>query len=474
MGQTLFERTPWDTEWIRTALADSRQGAFWLHDAAGLRPELPVLERDLDVDVAIVGGGYLGLWTALLLATEHPDARIGLVEQAEVGWAASGRNGGFCEASLTHGDDNGEARWPEEMPTLRRLGQRNLDEIRAAVAAEDIDCDLEATGVMSVAVEGHQVGWLRDWAAGDDSVEFLDRDAVRAQVHSPAYLAGAVQPDEAVMLHPAKLAYGLARAAARHGVRLYEHTPATGLDRTAGRMRVRTPLGDVHADTVVLATNAFPPLVRRLGLATVPVYDHALMTEPLTDEQRARIGWEGRQGLSDVSNQFHYYRLSADNRILWGGYDATYHWGRGIDAAFEESPHTFARLAHNFHAVFPQLDDVRFSHRWGGVIDTCSRFCAFFDRAWDGAVLSALGFTGLGVGATHFAARVLIDFIDHRETERTRLRMVREKPIPFPPEPLTSIGIGWVQRSRARADRQQGRKDLFLHTLDRLGMGFDS
>ena len=474
VGTTVFERTPPDRQWIRRALAGSRQGSFWLQDARDEKPELPLLERDRDVDVAIVGGGYTGLWTALVLARAHPDARIALVEQNEVGWAASGRNGGFCEASLTHGEENGFARWADEMPELQRLGQQNLDEIQAVIAEEGIECDFERTGVLSVAVEGHQVGWLREWADADAGVEFLDRDAVRGRIHSPAYLAGALEPDEGAMLHPAKLAYGLARAVVARGVDVFEHTPAIGLERVAGRMVVRTPLGDLHADKVVLGTNAFPSLVRGLGLYTVPVYDHVLMTEPLTDEQMQRIGWAGRQGLSDVSNRFHYSRLSADNRILWGGYDATYHFGRAIDARFEESPGTFARLAHNFHVIFPQLADVRFAHRWGGVIDTCSRFCAFFSRSWGGDVLSALGFTGLGVGATHFAATVLVDMLDGADTERTRLRMVRERPIPFPPEPFASIGIGLTMRSRIKADRNHGDKDLLLKTLDRVGMGFDS
>ena len=258
------------------------------------------------------------------------------------------------------------------------------------------------------------------------------------------------------------------------GVTIYEQTGATELSADAGGLLVTTTGGIISADRVVLATNVFPSLIRRNRLYTVPVYDYVLSTEPLTDEQLGRIGWRGRQGIGDSANQFHYYRLSADNRIVWGGYDAIYHFGRKVDPAYEHRPQTYERLAAHFFLTFPQLEDVGFSHRWAGAIDTNTRFCAHWGTAHRGRVAYVNGFTGLGVGAARFAADVCLDLLDSAPTRRTRLEMVRDKPLPFPPEPLASIGIQATRWSLDQADHSAGKRNILLKTLDRLGLGFDS
>jgi glycine/D-amino acid oxidase-like deaminating enzyme len=232
--------------------------------------------------------------------------------------------------------------------------------------------------------------------------------------------------------------------------------------------------GAVRASRAVLATNAFPSLLKRNRLMTVPVYDYVLMTEPLTDAQLASIGWGNRQGLADQANQFHYYRLSADNRILFGGYDAVYHYGGRIRSEYEERPASFRTLASHFFTTFPQLEGVRFSHRWAGVIDTSTRFCAYFGTARGGTIAYAAGFTGLGVAATRFAADVMLDQLAGLSTELTELRMVRERPLPFPPEPAASVGINLTRASLDRADHNEGRRNVLLKTLDAVGLGFDS
>jgi glycine/D-amino acid oxidase-like deaminating enzyme len=302
----------------------------------------------------------------------------------------------------------------------------------------------------------------------------FDRDQVRAQVDSPTYLGGWWDRDRVAMLDPAKLAWGLRQACLTLGVRIYEGTPVLGVENGRTTMTLRTPHGEVRADRVALATNAFGPLVRKLKRYLIPVYDYALMTEPLSDAQLASIGWHNRQGLGDSANQFHYYRLTADNRILFGGYDAIYHFGNRIAPTLEQREATFERLAEHFFTTFPQLEGLRFSHSWGGVIDTCTRFCAFFGTAFDGRLAYAAGYTGLGVGATRFGAQVMLDQLHGLDTERTRLDFVRSKPWPLPPEPLRSLGIQLTRWSLARADEHQGRRNLWLRTLDHAGLGFDS
>jgi glycine/D-amino acid oxidase-like deaminating enzyme len=179
-------------------------------------------------------------------------------------------------------------------------------------------------------------------------------------------------------------------------------------------------------------------------------------------------------GTANGRARFHYYRLTADNRILWGGYEAIYHFGRQVRRAYDQRPATFVKLAEHLYATFPQLEGIGFSHRWGGAIDTCSRFCAFFGTAHRGRVGYALGYTGLGVGASRFGARVVLDMLSGAPTELTQLEMVRSRPVPFPPEPLAYLGVQATRWSLAQADRRAGRRNLWLRTLDAAGLGFGS
>ncbi|MCB1286461.1 MAG: FAD-dependent oxidoreductase [Mycobacterium sp.] len=471
--RTVFDREV-DQRLIAAALAPAVFGSVWLDpEVVGAVPEYPRLAGEVACDLLVVGGGYTGLWTALHAAERNPGAQVVLVEAERIGWAASGRNGGFVDASLTHGAENGKSRWPGEFDELERLGAANLDGMQADIEAYGMRVDWERTGMLTVATEPHQVGWLRDAARQDGGV-FLDESAVRGQVNSPTYLGGLFAPDTCAIVQPARLVFELARACTERGVRIFEHTEARSITRDSCGVRIATASGTVTAERAVLATNVFPSLLRRNRPFTVPVYDYVLATEPLTPEQLDSIGWRARQGISDSGNQFHYYRLSADNRILWGGYDAMYYYGRRVDPRYEDRPESFRRIAAHFFITFPQLADVRFSHRWAGAIDTNTRFCAHWGTAGGGRIAYVNGFTGLGVGAARFAADVCLDLLDGKPTERTELRMVRRRPLPFPPEPLASIGIQTTRWALDRADHNAGRRNLFLRTLDRLGLGFDS
>ena len=344
-----------------------------------------------------------------------------------------------------------------------------------------MDFEFERNGALGVAVEPHQVEWLHEEveaaaARGDDGVRLLDEAEARAEVDSPTYLGAVWDTRGSALLHPAKLAAELARVAEELGVEIFERSPVRRIETpgSTGAVTLVTDGGRVDAQRAVLATNVFPCLLKRNRLMTVPVYDYVLMTEPLSHEQLAAIGWANRQGLGDLANQFHYYRLSRDNRILFGGYDAVYHYGRRVREQYEHRPESYERLAAHFFTTFPQLEGLRFSHRWAGAIDTSTRFCAFFGTARDGRVAYAAGFTGLGVAATRFAAEVMLDLLEQRDNERTSLRMVRERPLPFPPEPVAAMGINATRWSLDRADHSGGKRNMLLKTLDALGLGFDS
>ncbi|WP_106400789.1 NAD(P)/FAD-dependent oxidoreductase [Actinocorallia populi] len=448
------------------ALSEAEQVPLWLDDPGRPAPR-PSFNGELSADLVVVGGGFTGLWTALRAKERDPDRDVLLLEGDRLAEHASGRNGGFCSASLTHGEANGRERWPEEYETLHRLGRRNLDEIAETVERYGIECDFTRGGALIVATHAHEIAGLKP-----DSPGFLDREAVRRLVDSPTYLAGRLEDDTA-LVNPARLAWELARVAEGLGVRIAERTPVVRMDDRGDAVELHTPQARVRARQVVLATNAFTSLLGMRKYSVVPVYDYVLATQPLTPAQLQSIGWEQPFGISDCGNQFHYYRRTPDNRILWGGYDAIYHYGRSIKPEHEHRPSTYHLLARHFYETFPQLSGIGFTHRWAGVIDTSTRFCAFYGLARKGRVAYTAGFTGLGVGASRFAADVMLDLLSGESTDLTRLRMVRQKGIPFPPEPLTWTGIQLTRWSMAREDRT-GRRNLWLRTLDRLGLGFDS
>jgi glycine/D-amino acid oxidase-like deaminating enzyme len=453
--------------------------SYWLA-ASPAGPPRPPLRGATVADVAIVGAGFTGLWTAIALTDTDPSLRVVVVEQETVGFGASGRNGGFCQASLTHGLANGLRHFPDEIDVLEREGIANLRELVAFTREHGIECDLEETGGLAVADQAHQVEEFR--AAVDEVAEhgeelvFLDRAAVQAKVHSPIWQAGLYQPPgRDVILDPAKLVRGLARVAEERGVAIHEGSRVGAVERRAGGVRLTTESGaTIDAGHVVVATSAYSGWLRRLESHFVPVYDYVLVTDPLTPEQRASIGWAGREGMSDANNQFHYFRLTADDRILWGGYDAIYYRNNGVGPAFDRRPATFEKLEAHFRRAFPQLAGVRFPYRWGGAIDTTSRFTVTFGQALGGRLTYAIGYTGLGVGASRWAAGVVRDFILRPDSDLLRLRFVRSRPIPFPPEPLRSVAVNLVRHELDRADRNEGRRGLVLRALDALGIGFDS
>ena len=424
-----------------------------------------------------MGGGLTGLWAAVEARRSDPERSVVLLEGERIAFGASGRNGGFCDSSLTHGLSNGLSRFPGEIARLEELGRENLDGIVEAIESFGIDARYEPVGVLDVATREHEVSDLEEHAEelrrfGHD-VLWLDRDAVRAEIDSPTYLGGVWQKSGVAVLDPARLAWGLAAAAESLGAVVHEATPVLDVAADGDGIRLRTLDGQVRARRAVLATSAFPPLARSIRRYVVPVYDYVLVTEPLSAEQRASIGWKNRQGAADSGNQFHYYRLTADDRILWGGYDAVYNFRNGLGPHLDQRPETFRMLAGNFFATFPQLEGIGFTHRWGGAIDTCSRFCMTFGRALGGRAVYIVGFTGLGVGASRFGARLALELAEGRDSELTQLRLVRTKPLPFPPEPLRWAGITLTRKELARADRT-GERGLWLRTLDRLGLGFDS
>ena len=458
------------------SFADAEPKPFWLDRG---RPEPhPPLEGNAEAELVVVGGGLTGLWAAIRAREERPDRAVTLIDRETLAIGASGRNGGFMSSSLVHGLGNGLSRFPDEVAELERLGLENLEAIGESIERYGIECDLEKNGAIETAMNDAQFRALADEVDeferyGHEAV-LLDSEAMRAEVNSPLFTGGLWQKSGEWSVDPVKLCDGLARTATDLGVEIFENTEMTGLEQAGSGIDVKTATGSIAASRVLLATAAYRSPVPAIRSRVIPVYDYVLVSEPLDAEQREAIGWGNRQGLSDSANRFHYYRQTADGRILWGGYDAIYNFGGRVEDRYYQRERSFAGLAQRFHAAFPQLRGIRFTHRWGGAIDTCSRFFAFYGLTHGGRVSYAVGHTGLGVGASRFAAGVALELLDGGESGITDLQYVRERPMPFPPEPLRWPVIQFTRNRIAAADMKGGRDGIWLRTLSRLGLGFDS
>gem|GEM_PF-1533245 len=344
---------------VADVVAAAKPACFWLDDAAAPPPE-PPLSGDVRADLAVVGAGFTGLWTALLAKQRDPGVEVVVLEAEQTGWAASGRNGGFCEASLTHGEENGRRLFPGSHARLEELGNENLEAIEHFVSTSGVDCGWERAGTITVATEPWHLAELR--GEGEPPAGWLGREELLAEVNSPTYLGGVWDRDGGALVNPARLAWGLRAACLEAGVRLFERSPVLSVRRSragGGRapqpVELVTPGGRCRAERVALGTNAFRSHLARVRYRVVPVYDHVLVTEPLTRAQLDEVGWRNRQGVADAGNRFHYYRLTPDDRILWGGFDAVYHYGRKVTPAFDQRAATFRTLATHFYETFPPV-----------------------------------------------------------------------------------------------------------------------
>lgn len=454
---------------------------FWLDRPKWLpsaRPAIVDVDLTDDVDVLVVGAGLTGLWAGFEAARDGRRALV--VDGGTIGSGATGRSGGFINASITHGIANGHARWPEEMGIIVDL-QRALWQDTLDLIGDDTGVGppiVEPVGKLTVAVREHEVGVVERGARllrryGED-VEQFDEEELRRRVASPTYRGGYHLRSGNGLCDPVRLVARVADLAEHAGVVVVERSPVHSLRRSgAGAMVTFADGRRLRTRSVLLCTNAARPLLRRLRAYVAPVYDHVIVTEPLSSEQWRSIGWNQRIGITDAGNQFHYYRPTPDGRILFGGWEATYHFGGGVHRRHEVDRAVHTLLHRHLVTTFPALDGVAITNAWGGAVDSTSRFTPTVHAAWDGRVGWAVGFTGLGIGASRFAALAALDLLDGRSTARTCLSLVRCQPVPFPPEPLRWTVINITKRALVRED-ETGRRGRWLRLLDRLGVGFDT
>ncbi len=427
----------------------------------------------------VVGGGLTGLWTALHLEALEPGLGIGIVERAAVAHGASGRNAGMLGEGIDHSHELAVAHFGRhEARRLVGIGRDNVAEMRRYLDGNAIDCDLEATGLLRVALlPGHLKALESALDAaqelGVEGYRLLGRDEVRAEIHCDRFQGGLFNPDAAI-LDPVKLVAGLRREAERRGVAIWEGTPVTRIEPRGAGVRILASSGRVRARRVVLATNAYTHhLIPAARARFIPFYDYILVSEPLTAAQHDAIGWRRRQGVTDVRSFFKYYRLTADGRVLWGTSEAQYYGGNRVDASCDHSPRLYAALKNSFFRHFPALEGLEFPYAWGGPIAATTRFTPFVGRALGGRVSYGLGYTGHGLGSTHLVGKILAHMALDRDSPLLDLKLVREKPFPYPPEPFRGWAVAAVSRALRRVDAGE-RPSLLLRLLDAFGIGLSS
>jgi glycine/D-amino acid oxidase-like deaminating enzyme len=463
------------------ALKDAVSRPLW-HDPDIMPEPLASLSADEKCELLIVGGGFTGLWAALQLKERKPDVDIILIEQTFVGDGASGRCGGFLSSTLAHSETNTEHRFADEAGRLEELGKQNMQEFLETLERYDIDARYEKTGEMYVALDPDSADRLHAQyhqaiAEGADVVWF-DKNAAREQVNSPKIFAGLWERGgQDGVIDPGRLCWGLKDVLVRQfGVRIFEGTRLLGLEPLGKtKMQANCEGGVIHSDKVLLATNAYTSIIGRIRRSVLPVWDYQIATEPLTDEQLDRIGWgkTSRHALADSVNMFHYFRLTKDNRITWGGGGAVrYYFNNGIDKKFMHAPARYEQLAREFFEMFPQLADVKFSNQWGGIIATSTRFCMVPGVAYDARLAWSVGYTGHGVGASRFGARIAIELLGYQPSDVINMQFVTRKSLPWAPEPLRWFGVKFTQNALIKADKNGGKRGLWLKFLDSLGLGF--
>ena len=434
-------------------------GSLWA-DAPGSPATRAPLPGDTSCDVAVVGAGYTGLWTAYYLLEADPTLRVVVLEAETVGFGASGRNGGWCSAlfpmaaerlAALPGSDRAAALAQQEAM------RGSVDEVGRVLHVEGIDADWAKGGTVVVARTPVQlararseVAQARAWDRGEEQLRLLDAAETRQLVRVPDALGSTYTPDCATV-HPLRLARGLARAVERRGGRIHEGTRALTLAPGA----VTTHHGTVRADVVVRATEAFTPRVPGHRRTVAPVYSLVVATEPLTEAQWDEIGLAGRPTFSEHRHLIVYGQRTADGRLVFGGRGAPYHFGSAVGPEHDRDEAVWAGLRASLRELFPVLADAAFTHAWGGAIGVPRDWCASvgLDRAtgtaWAG------GYVGDGVSTTNLAGRTLRDLVLERDTGLVRLPWVQHRSRRWEPEPLRWLGINAGLRAMTLADREE-------------------
>jgi glycine/D-amino acid oxidase-like deaminating enzyme len=434
------------------------QTSFWWASEGGAPARRPRLEGPLECDVAIVGGGYTGLWTAWYLKQARPDWRIVVLEREHVGFGASGRNGGWLSGLLA----GSRERWAKDfgrdaVVAAQRTMFATVDEVKGWVAEQGVDCDLVHSGQLDVATSDpglararELVAWQRSWGFGDEDWRLLSAEEVSERIDIPRARGGIFTP-HCARVHPVKLVVGLAAACERTGVEIYEDTPVRALSGAIAPLSAHTDGGKVTARWVVRATEGYTH-----GLAPrrlIPMNSAMIVTEPVGDAVR----WPGDELLRETAHLYCYLQHTADGRVAIGGRGIPYRYGSRTDRNGEIAVRTVAELQARLTRLFPALDGVRIDHGWAGVLGVSRDWCPAVTADPRTGLATAGGYVGDGVSTANLAGRTLRDLLLGADTELTRSPWARHVPPGWEPEPLRYIGIRSVYGLYRAADALEER-----------------
>ena len=433
--------------------------SLWAETAGTLAPRSP-LPGDLEADVAVVGAGYTGLWTAHYLAAADAGLRIVVLEAEHAGFGASGRNGGWCSALFPRSTASLAATSGRDAALALHAAMRDsVAEVERAAAAEGIDADISRGGTITLARSGPQlararaeVAEARSWGRGPEELRLLDADQARAVLDATDVVGATYTPDCAA-LHPLKLVHGLVGAVERRGVAVHEHTRVRRIEPH----RVDTDRGTVRAAHVVRATEGWSPMLPGHRRTVVPVYSLVVATEPLPAETWEQVGLRRRETFSDHRHLIIYGQRTADDRLVLGGRGAPYHLGSRIRPGYDRVDRVHALLRATAVELFPVLRDARFTHAWGGPLGIARDWCASVGHDPATGLAWAGGYVGDGVSTTNLAGRTLRDLVLGRDTDLVRLPWVGHRSRPWEPEPVRWLGINAGLRAMTWADAEERR-----------------
>lgn len=440
-------------------MKDYRTYSFWLETCGDDLTPRPALDGSVDVDVAILGAGFTGLWTAYHLLRKRPSLQVALVEAEIAGFGASGRNGGWCFAGFPVSPSTLAERYGVD--AARAVSQAmydSVDDVGAVCAAEGIAGAYAKGGELEIARADYDLPKLQGMydefkAIGlEEHYELLDKAGTERRIRV-ANAVGSFSNKEGAAVQPARLARGLARAVERHGGTIYEQTRVTEFVE-GPNPRLVTARGDVRAKAVVLAGEAYLSALPKLERQIIPLTSHIVVTEPLTDAQWEQIGWGAREVVGGFGSTGGYLNHTADGRIAFGAYRAQYPFNSKITDALDREESIFAHARRATLEWFPMLQGVRFTHAWGGVFGVPRDHMPVMTYDKRTGIATGRGYTGEGVATANLSGRVLADLITETDSALTRLPMTEHRPKAWEPEPLRWLGVTFVMASRRRYMRQ--------------------
>ncbi|WP_284381626.1 NAD(P)/FAD-dependent oxidoreductase [Litoribrevibacter albus] len=459
-------------EQVKLALEDTKFTPFWLDD-----PNIPNVEENLKThiktDLLIVGSGFTGLWSAVQAKEQKPNRSVVVIEANTTAIGASGRPGAILSPSLMHGMENTDRLFQDEMNVLERLGKENMDQFRRTIEKYNIECDVEWSGELIVAMDEQGVSDLENeyklYTQYGHEAYLLEKEALQKEIHAPTFIKGLWSKQRSGTIHPAKLAWGLKRVAKDLGVIFYEHTPMISSTSEKDGVRVHTPNGSIQAKKVILATNAFTRHKKKIRARVAAIRDRIVMTEPLTSTQLSELGWANRQGIFDTRSQLNYMRLTKDNRILFGG-RLGYFYGNNTDPIYDKSPAPYVRLVQALYTTFPTIAGIKISHAWSGPIALTNRMTVHYQQFYQGKMIYAGGYSGFGVTASRFAARIALAIVDDKEIPERQLSFTKAVPAWIPPEPFRWIGIKLTFYALDTYKVKGGWRDAWFYLLKKMGL----